>query len=134
MSDGATATFTVAFGNSSRPRTALTVPPDRIPRVARHLAHAHEIERRVRAGELDDLAHAARAFGLTRARVTQIVSLTLLAPAIQAEILALPPVMVGRDPITERTLRPIVAEPVWNRQLDLWDALHSGLISLATQR
>jgi len=43
---------------------------------------AHEIERCVRAGELDDLAHAARVFGLTKARVTQIVSLTLLAPSI----------------------------------------------------
>jgi hypothetical protein len=91
--------------------------------VARLLALAHEIERRIRAGELDDLAHAARAFGLTRARITQIVSLTLLAPAIQAEILALPPVTVGRDPITERTLRPIVAEPVWATQRARWSTL-----------
>jgi len=91
--------------------------------VARHLALAHEIERRVRAGELDDLAHAARVFGLTRARVTQIASLTLLAPEIQAEILAMPPVTVGRDPITERTLRPIVAEPVWERQVGIWRSL-----------
>jgi hypothetical protein len=88
--------------------------------VTRHLALAHEIERRVRAGELDDLAHAARVFGLTRARVTQLVNLTLLAPTIQAEILAMPPVTVGRDPVTERTLRPIVAEPVWERQVGMW--------------
>jgi len=93
--DGATAVFTVAFGNSSRPRTALTVPPDRIPRVARQLALAHEIERRIRARELHDLAHAAQSFGLTRARITQIVNLTLLAPAVQAEILAMPPVTTG---------------------------------------
>jgi hypothetical protein len=92
--------------------------------VARHLALAHEIERRIRAGELDDLAHAARVFGLTRARVTQIVSLTLLAPEIQAEILAFPPVTVGRNPITERTLRPIVGEPVWERQTQMWQALN----------
>jgi len=91
--------------------------------VARLLALAHEIERRVRVGELDDLAHVARVFGLTRARVTQIVSLTLLAPPIQAEILALPPVPVGRDAITERTLRPIVAEPVWERQVAAWRSL-----------
>jgi hypothetical protein len=91
--------------------------------VARHLALAHEIERRIRAGELDDLAHAARVFGLTRARVTQLVSLTLLAPAIQAEIFAMPPVTVGRDPITERTLRPIVAEPVWLTQFRAWEIL-----------
>ena len=117
MSDGATATFTVAFRRSGHLPSSTTTIAIRSARVTRHLA----------------LAHAARVFGLTRARVTQIVSLTLLAPAIQAEILALPPVTVGRDQITERTLRPIVAEPVWERQLDMWDALRSGLISLATQ-
>jgi hypothetical protein len=92
--------------------------------VARHLALAHEIERRVRAGELDDLAHAARVFGLTRARVTQIVNLTLLAPEIQEAILAMPPVTEGRDPITERRLRAIVAETVWERQLVTWNSLN----------
>jgi hypothetical protein len=85
--------------------------------VARLLALGHEIERRIRAGELDDFAHAARMLGLTRARVTQIVNLTLLAPAIQEEILAMPPVAVGRDRVTERALRAIIAEPVWERQL-----------------
>ena len=120
MSDSATATFTVAFGQTSRSRRPRTVTPGRVPRVARQLALAHEVERRVRAGEFDDLAHAARAFGLTRARVTQLSNLTLLAPTIQAEILALPPVTSGRDTVTERTLRSIVAEPNWAVQLDMW--------------
>ena len=84
---------------------------------------AHEIERRIRAGELDDLAHAARVFGLTRARLTQVSNLLLLAPAIQEAILAMPPVTVGRDPITERSLRAIVAEPVWERQIAAWSSL-----------
>ncbi len=109
----------VVLPTSSRLR-ARAAPPGRCPRVARHLALAHEIERRIRAGEFEDLAHAARAFGLTRARVTQVVNLTLLAPAIQAEILAMPPVTVGRDPITERTLRAIVAEPEWEWQIAAW--------------
>ena len=50
--------------------------------------------------------------------------MTLLAPAIQAEVLALPPVTVGRDPITERTLRPIVAEVVWGQQLAQWNSIY----------
>ena len=123
MSEVTTATFTVAFGRSSRLRIPPTTPSSREPRVARHLALAHEIERRIHAGELDDLAHAARVFGLTRARITQLVNLTLLAPAIQEEILALPPVTKGRDPITERTLRLIVAEPVWEWQMAMWRVL-----------
>ena len=121
MTDCASATFTVAFKAPGHPRNPQMVSLGRALRVARHLALAHEIERRIRAGELDDLAHAARAFGLTRARVTQITNLLLLAPAIQAEILAMPPVTAGRDLITERTLRPVVAEPVWKMQTAMWD-------------
>lgn len=114
----ATATLTIRLERPPRP---VPLPPrGRVPRIVRQLALAHEIERRVRTGEFDDLAHAARAFGLTRARVTQIVGLTLLVPAIQEELLALPPISIGRDRITERTLRSIVAEPLWERQLRRW--------------
>ncbi len=124
--NGAPATFTVAFLQSGHPRKPSTITAPRVPRVARKLALAHEIERRIRAGEFVDLAHAARAFGLTRARVTQIVNLTLLAPQIQEEILAMPRVTIGRDPITERTLRPIVAEHLWGRQIELWSHVKAG--------
>jgi hypothetical protein len=123
-----TATISVTFPMSSRSRGLTPTPsPGRVPRVARQLALAHEIERRVRAGELDDLAHAARAFGLTRARVTQLVSLTLLAPAIQDAIVAMPHVTAGRDPITERTLRPIVSEANWDRQVSRWLRLAASI-------
>jgi hypothetical protein len=131
MNDCATATFSVAFAKTGRPQTIHEPPHGRIARVARLVALAHEIERRVRAGELDDLAHAARVFGLTRARITQISNLVLLAPAIQEEILAMPPVTVGRDPITERNLRAIVGEPVWERQTTLWRRLRKATLCAA---
>jgi hypothetical protein len=101
--------------------------------VARLLALGHEIERRVRTGEIDDLAHAARELGLTRARVTQIVNLTLLAPEIQEEILAMSPVTFGSDPITERTLRQIVAEPRWERQMANCNELNTRTAEMARQ-
>jgi hypothetical protein len=100
--------------------------------VARLLALGHEIERRVRSGEIEDLSHAARVLGLTRARVTQIANLTLLCPTIQEEVLTMPPVTAGRDPITERALRAIAAEAMWERQRELWDALSPRLRSLAS--
>jgi hypothetical protein len=115
------ATNTVASPGAGHAQTAApTTSPGRLLRVARFLAFAHHFDAQVRAGVYDDLADAARKLGLTRARVTQIVSLTLLAPTIQAEILARPPVTAGRDPISERTLRPIVAEPGWEKQVALW--------------
>ncbi len=96
-------------------------PRGRAPRVARMLALAHRIDGMVRSGETRDYAYAARRLGLTRARVTQITNLLLLAPVIQEAILGLPPVTTGRDPISERRLRPIVAEFEWDKQLDMWN-------------
>lgn len=60
---------------------------------------------------------------MTRARVTQIMNLLLLAPAIQEEILFLPRVIRGRDPVTERQLRPIAAAPGWREQRAMWGEL-----------
>ena len=113
----ATTVHRVQFGTMSRPKWK---PTGRTPRVVRLVALAHQIDDMIRAGELRDLADAARQLNLTRARISQIANLLLLAPAIQEEILELPPVTNGRDPITERQLRPITAEPDWEKQTEMW--------------
>ena len=51
------------------------------------LALAHYIERQVEDNAIPDYAAAARALGLTRARITQITGLLLLAPEIQERVL-----------------------------------------------
>ena len=55
--------------------------------------------------------------------MTQITNLLLLVPRIQEAILDLPLVTNGRDPITERQLRRIVAEADWNQQMEIWNGL-----------
>ena len=115
----AKSTYTVSF-ETTAPRRATRAARGRIPRVAQTLALAHRIDWMIQAGELRDLADAARAIGVTRARMTQIMNLLLLAPEIQEAILFLPPVKNGRDPVSERMLRRIVAEPDWDRQRALW--------------
>ena len=84
-------------------------------RVARMLAVAHEIVRLVDEGAFEDLADAARTLGFTRARITQIVDLTLLAPDIQ-EALLFAEVPPGRDAVTERAMRAVVAAGSWRAQ------------------
>ncbi len=114
-------TYKVTFHGAVRsPRE----PVGRVPRVARMLALAHKIDGMISRGQLEDLAHAARSFKLTRARVTQITNLLLLAPEIQTEILDLPNITHGRDPVSERQLRRVVAEVDWNRQLARWREIH----------
>jgi len=99
-----------------------TTATARLPRVVRTLSLAHRIDAMIAAGELKDYADAARTLGWSRARVTQVLNLLLLAPTIQEAILDLP-MATGRDPVTERLLRPIVAEPDWERQVALWSRL-----------
>ncbi len=74
------------------------------------LAFAHHVERLIDAGELSGYAEAARALGVTRARLTQIMKLLLLAPDVHEQILA--GGLVG----SERRLRRVVDEPIWSRQ------------------
>ena len=122
----------VDFRENRAPR-ATVAPKGRIPRVARLLALTHRIDRMVREGAFRDLADAARAMGVTRARVTQVVNLTLLAPEIQDAVLNLPLVTNGRDPVSERQLRAIVAEPVWDRQIEMWEERH-GMATILPNR
>jgi Resolvase, N terminal domain len=81
-----------------RPVSA-AVAPGRVPRVSRLLALALRLDRLVRAGEIADYATLARLGYVSRARVSQILQLLLLAPDIQETLLLLPCTERGRDPI-----------------------------------
>ncbi len=67
-----------------------------------------------------DQADLARLAHISRARVTQIMDLLLLAPEIQEAILFLPPVARGKDLITERLLREVKVNSSWITQIDTW--------------
>ena len=84
-----------------------------VSRCARMLALAHHIERLIEAGELDSVASASRALSLTRARLTQVMNLLLLAPAIQERLLA------GELRQSEPAMRRVVREATWTEQDEL---------------
>lgn len=98
------------------------VPLGRVPRIARLMALAIRFEGLVLQGEVRDYADLARLGHVTRARVTQIMNLLNLAPDIQEQILFLPPVDAGRDPLKEWQIRPIAREANWQKQRTLWTA------------
>ncbi|MCC6427341.1 MAG: hypothetical protein IT435_11040 [Phycisphaerales bacterium] len=98
-------------------------PLGNVARVTRLLALAIRFEQLIRDGEVRDLADIARLGHVTRARVTQIMNLLHLAPDIQEAILFLPRVEEGRDPITERDLRPVAALVDWRKQRKTWAEL-----------
>lgn len=61
----------------------------RIPRISRYMALAIHFEDLIRRGIVADYAELARLGHVTRARVTQIMNLRLLAPEIQEYLLNL---------------------------------------------
>lgn len=93
-------------------------PAPRMPRVTRLMALAVRYQAMVDAGELRDFADIARLGYVSRARITQIMNLSNLAPEIQEHLLFpigfLPP---------ERRLRPLATEVEWDRQRRLWHDL-----------
>ncbi len=82
-----------------REKPALTAKP--VSRCARLLALAYCLERKIEAGELASYAQAARALGMSKARVSQIMALSNLPVKIQEEILT------GRMAAGERRLRTL---------------------------
>ena len=102
---------------------ATPVLPGRVPRVTRFMALAIRFEELIRAGEVADYAELARLAHVTRARITQIMNLLMLAPDIQEAILFLPRVERGRDPIHLRQLQSIALVPDWRKQRRAWEKL-----------
>jgi hypothetical protein len=81
-----------------------------------------EWQRQLDAGEVQSQADIARREGITRSRVTQVMSTFRLAPEIQQQVLSLPD-MVRRPAITERALRPIAGLENLAEQKAMFDEL-----------
>ena len=102
---------------------SLALPPGRVPRLARFLALALRLEGQLRQGVFKDCGEVARVGHVTRARVSQILSLVHLAPDIQEAILFLPRTQRGRDPVILSEVIPIAMEVDWKRQRRAWRRL-----------
>ena len=91
-------------------------PRSAAPRISRLMALAIRMQQPVDQGEVTDYAELARLAHVSRTRISQIMSLTLLAPDIQKAILFLPRTDGGRAHIGERQVRPMCAVPDWRKQ------------------
>jgi hypothetical protein len=98
----------------------------RLPRVARLMALAIRFDHLVRSGAVKDYATLAKLGQVSRARISQITNLLLLAPNIQEALLFLPPIERGRAPVILADLQPIAALADWAQQRRRWRALSSG--------
>ncbi len=117
-------------GQRSLPQAASTAPPPavsrgRVPRISRLLALALRLDELVRTGVVADYATLAKLAHVSRARMSHILSLLVLAPDIQETLLFLPRTVRGRDPIHLRQLQPLAAVLEWEQQRHLWRELQA---------
>lgn len=118
----------VHFGHGRRARKELRdgeaqATTGRVPRVSRIMALAIRFEGLIRDGVVKDQAELARLGHVSRARLTQIMDLLLLAPDIQEAVLFLPAVGGRERSIIERQLRMIAIMTSWDKQRWMWREL-----------
>ena len=108
------------------PPTAPERPKGRLPRITRYMALAIYYEDLIRQGHVHDYAEIAALGHVTRARVTQIMNLRLLAPDLQERLLFLIRIVGGRDALRLRSLQPIALESDWRKQRECWNKVMSS--------
>lgn len=92
------------------PKRTEATAADGPSRAALMLALAHYMQRQIDRGELTNQATAAKHLRVTRARLSQILDLLLLAPDIQEQI------VIGDASSSERDLRNVTATFCWKSQ------------------
>jgi len=98
-----------------------------VPRISRLMALAIRMQDLADQGEVADYADLARLAHVSRARITQIMRLLLLAPEIQGALLFLPRTEGGCGVAGEQAVRRISAVPDWRKQRRMWEEMRAHL-------
>ena len=101
----------------------------RVPRIARLLALAWHVEGLLRSGTVASYAVAAKFGHVSRARMSQIVSLLHLAPDLQEHLLFLQRPARGRQALTLRQVLTVAAALEWPEQRRRWRKLRGATSS-----
>ncbi len=112
------------------PKETEACQPGRVPRLSRLMSLAIHFEGLLANGEVTDMADLARLGHVSRARITQIMNLRLLAPDIQEALLFLPRTDAPRDPLKYADIRPLTIELDWTKQRAKWRDSSVSLIGL----
>ena len=105
------------------PKPSKPGPPPQTTHVSRLMALAIRLEHLIETGQIANQAEIARAAGLTRARVTQILNLANLAPDIQQAVLELADHPSESTRLKEADLRDYSQIHSWSKQRRLFQKL-----------
>jgi hypothetical protein len=105
------------------PKPKMPSAPAKLPHITKLMALAIRLEHLLATGQVKDQAEIARVAGITRARVTQILNLTNLAPDIQQAILDVEPTTDHVPRFREGEVRQIAITTNWGKQRLMWKRL-----------
>lgn len=111
----------ISTGNDQKPQ-----PQGRLPRITKMMALAIRLDHLIKSGQVTDQAELARVGHVSRARLSQIMDLNLLAPDIQEAVLCLP-VAIRPIQIKEREVRQISLQKNWEVQRQVWHTKYPQL-------
>jgi site-specific DNA recombinase len=97
--------------------------PERLPRITKLLALAVRFEELLRNGTAKDYADLALLGGVSRSRITQVMNLRNLAPALQERILLFSTEPYQENMLNERALRRISGLVDWREQATQFEQL-----------
>ncbi len=117
---------TIHFGKKGKRKQAQKAKPQvvgRTPRIAKLMALAIRFEGLIADGTVSDYSELAELAQVSRARITQIMNLNLLAPDIQEKLLFMELFRTGRDTLILMEVQSVALEIDWKRQHPLWAEL-----------
>lgn len=123
LADGTRSEYTLAEPNRPGVSGQRIESAGRVPRLSRLMALAIKMEGLVRDGSVRSYRELAEAGQISRPRMSQILRLADLAPAIQEQILWLPKTRVGSDPVKEKALQQVARVIDWELQLTQFRSL-----------
>ena len=113
---------TIHFGKQGKKKQAQKAKPPvagRTPRIAKLMALAIKFEGLIADGTVSDYSELAELAQVSRARITQIMNLLLLAPDIQESLLFMEAVSTGRDSLILMNVQKVALELNWQRQCEI---------------
>lgn len=111
FAEGCKGRKSIENGDAPPPSPAAAPEPTRVPRISQLMALAIHFDWLIREGNVKDQAELARLGGVSRARLTQIMNLTLLAPEIQEKLL-----FSEGATVSDASIRQAASEPLWHCQ------------------
>lgn len=94
---------------------------DKEPKIRKNLILAYQLQKLLDEGKISNLKEAARWLNLSQSRIDHILTLLLLSPTIQAEIISADCKVISSIP--EYKIRSLASEISWDKQFELWQKI-----------